>query len=281
MLPGALVTVRTRPDSVAANTAWSVPAVLPPPPDALNHTSSPPGVQCAPKRSSQPARYCRLRPGEIDDGDVTTAVDRHRVLEEGDAVALRRHVDVAEPAVRPVEHPADRKLEGVASALGPHDGQRLAVWRPVGGSHVLEHLARSAAANRQSCQHGVLPRSFQQDGHLAVARHGLEIGLELERAGLGAARLRRVDLERAAFEVGGIDDGAPVGREPRERDRAAPERERLEARPSWSCSSIARPERARRRRRPALWRRPRAAASAGGLAAGASVTLWLDRPDSD
>jgi hypothetical protein len=54
MLPGALVTVRTRPDSVAANTAWSVPAVLPPPPEALNHTSSPPGVQCAPKRSSQP-----------------------------------------------------------------------------------------------------------------------------------------------------------------------------------------------------------------------------------
>ena len=89
MLPGALVTVRTRPDSVAANSAWSVPAVLPPPPDALNQTSSPLGVQCAPKRSSQPRRDRRLLPGEIDDGDVTAAVDRDRVLEEGDAVALR------------------------------------------------------------------------------------------------------------------------------------------------------------------------------------------------
>ena len=40
-LPDALVTVRTRPDNVAAKTVRRVPRTWPPPPDALNQTSSP------------------------------------------------------------------------------------------------------------------------------------------------------------------------------------------------------------------------------------------------
>ena len=56
------MTVRTRPLRLAAKIAWSVPAVFPPPPDALNHTSSPAGVQCTPKMSSQPAEMVVLLP---------------------------------------------------------------------------------------------------------------------------------------------------------------------------------------------------------------------------
>ena len=65
---------------------------------------------------------------------------------------------------------------------------------------------------------------------------------EAERPRLRAAWLRGVDLEGAALQVGGVDDRASVGREPRVADGAAPEGERLEGR-SRRTATVDRPAR--------------------------------------
>ena len=87
-LPGALVTVRTRPDNVAAKTVTSGSPRPGPPARRAEPDLIPVRRPMSAEHALPPARERRLLPGQVDHDDVSAAIHRHRVLEEGDAVAF-------------------------------------------------------------------------------------------------------------------------------------------------------------------------------------------------
>ena len=126
--PGAFVTVRTRPESVTANTAKSAPIVLSAPPTPLNQTSSPPGDQARTGEGLPAAGDGRLVPGQIDDGDIAAAVDRR-------SGARRRRR--GRPSARPPRRSAIRVR-----------GRARARWE-TRGCRVRHRSARSPATHRR------------------------------------------------------------------------------------------------------------------------------------
>src|SRR5262249_41387569 len=110
--------------------------------------------------------------------------------------------------------------------------------------NVFENLAGRASRERHSRERPALPVVAQEKGDVAGASNGKDVsGRKPERAGLGAVRLRREDLQLAAIALVTVDDGLSAGSEPRVLNRSAPEGELAKARRRRIENRLAREER--------------------------------------
>src|SRR6185369_2384354 len=108
-------------------------------------------------------------------GYGTAVVGLNGVVGEGDQVAFRRDSWMSNPTAGLVEHFADWILQTVTSVDIANNGQRGAIWRPVGPLNLFHDLAWCAAANGGACQRPhVYPSSgrssFEQYRHLSLRR---------------------------------------------------------------------------------------------------------------
>ena len=162
----------------------------------------------------------RLLPGQVHDGDRAAVIARQRMIVEGDPVALRGELRIADVPARRIEDLAGRELEPRLMADVAHDGQRGAVRRPVGIEDVFEDLARSGARQRGPRER---PRAearveslsaVQSQGHLARLRDGKDVRARRADGGrVGRVGPLQVDLKRSASPGGAVHDRLPVGSE--------------------------------------------------------------------
>ena len=84
------------------------------------------------------ARECDHLARSIDDLDESAVVAAKMMLEEGDAVAVRRDANVAQVAVDFVERRPDWIFDLIFGVDNAHDREPTAIGRPIGVAYVLE-----------------------------------------------------------------------------------------------------------------------------------------------
>ncbi len=173
---------------------------------------------------------------EVHDGDEAAVVVLQRVLEERDAVPLRRESQVAHVPARFAEDLPDGKLQPVLPADVSDDGQVRAVGRPVGFADTLQDLSRGRPLDRHPRERAVeeIVRDVagaRQDGKLAPRRDRKQMDVG-ESAGVGPRKVgtQREDLGNAPLDRRAEDD-LSVRREARLEDRLLPERQLREGGP--------------------------------------------------
>ena len=175
------------------------------------------------------ARQRRLLSGQVDDRDGSGVVERKRVVEERDPIALRREPRVADVTGGLVQDLAHRVLDARLSADVAHDHERGAVRGPVGLLHAVGDVARRAAGQRRARERAradarMVRPAVDRDRHFARRRDREQVrARQLERQRVGAGRMLQEELERAPVPGRAVDDRLPVRREARRADRAAAE----------------------------------------------------------
>ncbi len=134
---------------------------------------------------------------------------------------------MADPAARLVQHLADRILEPHLAAGCPHDGEALAVRRPVGPLDLLQDVAGSRPAGdrelrqRAGAAEWSRGEAVQGHGHLARLGDREDFGArEAERPRLRALGPADEDLHGLAFPGRRVHDRLPVRSESRRKDLA-------------------------------------------------------------
>src|SRR5215471_2117999 len=92
-------------------------------------------------------RQRRPASAEIHNRYRAACVTESIVVEERDAIAARRHARAGNPSLRLVEHLVDWILEPVRAVVERDDRHRPAIRTPIGGEHILDHLAGRAAGD--------------------------------------------------------------------------------------------------------------------------------------
>ena len=116
---------------------------------------------------------------------------------KADPVALRRDENVRQVALGLVEHLADGVFDAITAVDGVDRGESLAVGRPVGRTHVFEHLAGGSARQRNA---GERPeagfpsvRTTERDGQL--------VGGDRETPAGKIPRLRDSELSTRVMKI--------------------------------------------------------------------------------